>query len=368
MALDETGPGGHEGARVAGRIDNIWRDGNEIWAEGVFNSDEFGSHIAELVSNQSLRGNSIDMAPLAYEYRDENGNVLEGDAIMEALFSDQPLVFVVLEGVILASTICPTPAIGDATVMLASGSLRMSWFQDQDYDGTDFALQLTASAAGMAPLHPPAAWFENPNLSGPTPLTVADDGKVFGHAALWNSCHISEPSGPGVCVPPPRSGLSYECFHHGALTTQEGHDVAVGQITMSTFHAGSDLGWRAAREHYELSGAAVADVRAGEDRHGIWVSGALRPDLPAAKVREMKAGSISGDWRQVIGKGLEFIGALIVNIGGFPIPRPSAHIVASALGEEEILSLVAAGIVEPAEEIEGLSRRSYLRKIRSLTN
>ena len=189
---------------------------------------------------------------------------------------------------------------------------------------------------------------------------------MYGHAALWNSCHIGEPSGPGVCVPPPRSGMAYEVFHHGCVETAEGHDVPCGQITMSTLHAGRDLGWKATLEHYEHSGCAVADVQAHEDRFGIVVAGGLRPDLPATKVRELKAGSLSGDWRQVIGKGLEFLAALVVNIPGFPIPRPEARITASAAGEEEVLALVAAGIVTVEDE-QQMSRREYLRKVGVLT-
>ena len=362
MALDSTGPGGHEGARVAGRIDNIWRDGSEVWGEGVFNTDEFGAHIEELVANQSLRGNSIDPAVLAYEYRHrETGMVVEGDDLMEAMMNDHPLVTVFLEAIIMASTVCSTPAIGEATIMLASGVMRTVWFEDQNRE------VMTASAAGMVPLHPPASWFADPRLKEPTALTITPEGKVFGHAALWNSCHIGEPSGPGVCVPPPRSGMNYEIFHHGACQTEEGHDVVVGQLTLGTLHAGSDLGWKATMEHYEHSGLAFADVHAYEDRFGIAVAGALRPDVPAEKVREAKAGALSGDWRQVIGRGLEFLAALVVNVPGFPIPRPSAHIVASASGEEEIVSLVAAGMVEPCDCEEQMSDREFLRKIRALT-
>ncbi len=363
MALDNTGPGGHEGAIVAGRIDNIWRDGNEVWGEGVFNGDEFGMHIAELVGNQSLRGNSIDPAVTKYEYRDaETGEVLDGDALMDAMMSERPILTVFLEAIIMASTVCSTPAIGEANIVLASGLLRTVWFQAQPEDAV-----LTASGAGMAPLHPPAAWFENPGFRELTPLTVTDDGRVMGHAAGWNTCHVGEPHGAGVCVTPPRSGMGYEVFHHGAVQTAEGHDVSVGHITMSTSHAGPGLGWKAAQDHYDNSGAVVADVRAGEDRFGIWVSGALRPDLPAARVREMKAGSISGDWRSVIGRGLEFISALIVNIPGFPVPRPQASITASAAGLDEVESLVAAGIVE-CDCVDDMSRREYLRKIRMLTD
>lgn len=360
MAMDETGPGGHQGAAVAGRIDSIWRDGNEIWADGVFSNLEFGQRIASLVGEQSLRGNSVDLAVTKSEYRNaETGEVLDVEQVMDAYFNDIPVLFVVTEGVIMASTVCPTPAIAGAEIMLASGVIRMTFtFAERD--------ALTASAAGLAPLHPPLDWYSNPGLTGPTALTVTKEGKVFGHAALWNSCHIAEPHGPGICVPPPRSGMQYEIFHHGVVETAEGVDVPCGQITMSTFHAGRDLSWKATQQHYEHSGIAVADVIAGEDAFGIWVSGGLRPDLPAERVRELKAGALSGDWRQVIGRGLEFLAALVVNIPGFPIPRPEARIVASALGEEEVLALVAAGMVTE-EDVQGMTRREYLRKIESLT-
>ena len=366
-AMDTSQHGAEGEARVAGRIDRIWRDETnplEVWGEGVFNSDEFGTHISELVSNQSLRGNSIEPAVLSYEIRNrETGEVLEGDAIYDAMMDDVPLLTVFLEAVIMCSTVVATPAIGDANIVLAGGVLHMSWVQPDPLAPSS----LTAAAAGMAPLHPPLDWFSDPRFDGPTPLTVTPEGRVMGHAALWNSCHIGEPSGPGICVPPPRSGMQYEVFHHGVVTTDEGVDIPCGQITMSTFHAGRDLSWKATLEHYEHSGCAVADVVAGEDRHGIWVSGGLRPDLPAERVREMKAGALSGDWRQVIGRGLEFLAALVVNIPGFPIPRPEARIVASAAGEEEVLALVAAGMVTE-EDVEGMSRREYLRNIESLTS
>jgi hypothetical protein len=362
-AMDTSQHGAEGEARVAGRIDRIWRDGLEVWGEGVFNTDEFGTHIYELVSNQSLRGNSIEPAVLSYEVRNrETGEVLEGEDIYEAMLNDVPLLTVFLEAVIMCSTVVATPALADANIILAGGILKTSWcsWLDEPEPG------LTASAAGLAPLHPPLAWYENPRFTGPTPLTVTAEGRVMGHAALWNSCHIGEPSGPGVCVPPPRSGMQYEIFHHGVVTTEEGVDVPCGQITMSTFHAGRDLSWKATLEHYEHSGCAVADVIAGEDRFGIWVSGGLRPDLPAERVRELKAGSLSGDWRDVIGRGLEFLAALIVNIPGFPIARPEARIAASAAGEEIVLALVAAGMVTP-EDVEGMSRQEYLRRIGALT-
>jgi hypothetical protein len=367
MAMDETGPGGHEGAMVAGRIDSIYRSEEieaEVWGNGIWDTGEFGQNIGRMVGEQTLRGNSVDLAVLAYEYRNaDTGAVLTDEELMDAFFGeDIPILFAVTEGVILASTVCPTPAIAGAEIMLASGVMRMTFSFGREVPKD----VLTAAGAGMAPLHPPAEWFAKPRLDGPTPLTVSPEGRVTAHAALWDSCHIGEPSGPGVCVPPPRSGMNYEIFHHGVVLCDNGEEVPVGQITMSTLHAGSNLSWKATQQHYENSGCVVADVVAGEDDWGIWVSGALRPDLPAERVREMKAGSISGDWRSVIGRGLEFVGALIVNIPGFPIPRPEARIVASAAGEEEVLTVLAAGMVTP-EDVEGMSHREYRRKIAALT-
>lgn len=364
-AMDTSAHGDPGPAKVAGRIDKIWRDGSEVWGSGVFNTDEFGTHIYELVSNQSLRGNSIEPAVVSFEVWDrETMQPLSAAEIMDAQLNDRPLLTVFTEAIIMCSTVVATPAIGEANIMLSSGLIQSPFFIGfaREEDGA-----LTASAAGLAPLKPPVDWFSDPGFNSPTPLTVTSEGRLLGHAALWNSCHIAEPHGPGVCVPPPRSGMQYSVFHHGVVETEEGVEVPCGQVTMSTLHASRDLGWKAALEHYEHSGCAVADVVAGEDRFGIWVSGGLRPDLPATKVRELKAGALSGDWRDVIGRGLEFLAALVVNIPGFPIPRPEARIVASAAGEEQVLAIVAAGIVTE-DDVDPMPRREYLRKMHALTD
>lgn len=205
---------------------------------------------------------------------------------------------------------------------------------------------LTAAAAGLTPLHPPGSWFENPQLKGPTPLQITADGRVFGHLATWDSCHIGEPGGHGVCVTPPRTRTDYAYFHLGETILSDGSPIPTGKITLDTGHAGLSLTRAAAAAHYDHTGSAVADVRAGEDRYGIWVAGALRPELPARRVRELRAAQLSGDWRRVNGN-LEMVAALAVNVPGFPILRPSVAVVASANGEED-LALVAAGVVTHA--------------------
>jgi hypothetical protein len=95
----------------------------------------------------------------------------------------------------------------------------------------------------------------------------------------------------------------------------------------------------AAIAHYEHTGHAVADVVAGEDEFGVWISGSLRPSVSESDVRELRGASLSGDWRS-IGGSLELVAALAVNVPGFPVPRVQAGLAASGVQT----ALVAAGI------------------------
>jgi hypothetical protein len=73
-------------------------------------------------------------------------------------------------------------------------------------------------------------------------------------------------------------------------------------------------------KHYDDTDSAVADVIAGEDQFGIYVAGALRPDVTPAQIRQFRASSPSGDWRPINGR-LELVAVCNVNVPGFPIAR-----------------------------------------------
>jgi 8-oxo-dGTP pyrophosphatase MutT (NUDIX family) len=203
---------------------------------------------------------------------------------------------------------------------------------------------LTAAAprAGL-----PKSWFSDPGLDGPTPLTVTEDGRVFGHLATWGQCHIGF---SGECVMLPKSTSDYSYFRIGVVETDDG-PVYTGALTMGGGHAGPGMSWRAAMEHYDSTSTVVADVAVGEDKHGVWMAGAIREGVTEEQVRELRAaGKASGDWREVVrGSGqLELVAALAVNVGGFPVPR--VQIAASA---GHLTALVAAGIVtdDPVEDL-----------------
>lgn len=197
---------------------------------------------------------------------------------------------------------------------------------------------LRALTADGIPVQPPGSWFLQPVLKGPTPLIVENDGKVYGHIATWNQSHI----GLAGAVKAPKSRSNYAFFATGALQTQEGQMVDVGQITLVGGHASTDYDTPRAVAHYDETRSAVADVAIGEDRHGIWVAGALRPDVDDMKVRTLRASSVSGDWRPINGN-LELVAVCSVNVPGFPIPR-------ARVASGQVLALVAAGI-EPLIEI-----------------
>lgn len=174
--------------------------------------------------------------------------------------------------------------------------------------------------AGAAPATPPASWYADPELDGPTPLTLTPDGRVFGHLATWGTCHIG--FSPSSCVTAPRSKSNYAYFHVGEQVTAEGKGIPVGKITLGGAHADPRAGMQAAVSHYDNSTTAVATVRAGEDAYGIWVAGAITSNADEFSLAELRRSPLSGDWRRIGGR-LELVAALAVNTPGFPVPRVS---------------------------------------------
>lgn len=192
--------------------------------------------------------------------------------------------------------------------------------------------------AAAFPVKAEAEWFENPNLTAATPLTVSDDGRIFGHIATWGTCHVGITND---CVMPPRSSGEYQFFRTGEITAS-GQKIAVGQITIDTGHADINASAKTAAAHYDNTGTAAADVVAGEDQFGIWVAGAIRAGATHEQVHALRAAAPSGDWR-VIGGRHELVGILAVNVPGFPVPR---NLAASAYGYDadgKVITIIATG-------------------------
>ncbi len=216
--------------------------------------------------------------------------------------------------------------------------------------GREAAAWTEALVAAATKVSPPKSWFADPELEELTGVTITEDGQVFGHLADWHTCHIGFANS---CELAPRSETDYAYFHTGAVETAEGDVLPVGRVTLGTGHAGLDLGFASAAEHYDNTGAAVAVVRAGEDKYGIWIAGALVPEATPERVAEFRRSPLSGDWRRV-GRNLELVAALAVNTPGFPITR-------SRVASGHPMALVAAGVPHEVLYFADLSMEARMK-------
>lgn len=386
--------GGHDGAEVCGRIETVERrDGGDIYATGTFDlGSATGTEAFRQVSEQMSNGVSIDTDDVTFrimakadmpkaDVADSGNEADSADAdgrVKVAAMSSSDELTVIESARLRAATLVAVPAFATARVYAAGQAPSTSTSAERG-ENSDSEEKMARSAdadplsrdsltAAAIPTAPPEAWFKDPNLTGPTALVVEDDGRVYGHIAAWGTCHIGQ---IGKCVEPPTSPSNYAYFRTGALQTAEGTSVAVGHLTMGTGHAGPRDSANAAAEHYDNTGTVFADVAAGEDAYGIWVAGSLRPGITAEQVRVARSAPISGDWRTIRGS-LELVGALAVNVPGFPVPRPQG-----LLASGEVRSLQASGVVahddsaaraaHPSSRLKGdgltLGDISYLKRL-----
>lgn len=219
-----------------------------------------------------------------------------------------------------------------------------------------YANEPTMTAAAI-PAEPPVEWFTLPEADQPTPLTVTADGQVYGHLALWETCHTGFLSSAfSECITPPRSESGYQFFNLGDPT---GKGVGAGNLTYGTGHAPLSMGMQAAAAHYDNTGTVGANVRASDGRLGIWLAGAVAPGTTPEGLRAIRTNPPSGDWRPHR-HGLELTAALSVPVPGFPVPRSQL-----ALSASGISALILPGL-QPDDLAEPRSRE-FLRRRQSLS-
>ncbi len=402
--------GAHDGAVVVGRMTSVTRSGTKITATGDFDSSTTATEAARQVSEGLCSGVSMDLDDVSFEIRvaadllDEGMPLLLADdsperetdadgriTVMEMNADDE--LMVTTDARIRGVTLVAIPAFADAHIELAanpfppkddakdggdsgddgdSGDGEDSSDDspcscdegDDNYDpdcdcsdpanpviksdSSDESANAARTLVAAAPIAPPRAWFDDPHLSGPTPLQVRESGRVYGHLATFDTCHIATPQGPNTCTMAPRNTSGYRYFRTGSVRCEDGSEVATGVISLDTPHADRSYGPGASAAHYENTGTAVVDVAAGEDQYGIWVAGALRSTATPEQIRTLRASPLSGDWRR-IGTSLELVAALAVNVPGFPVPRPEG-LVASASAADlapKLVTLIAAGMIAP---------------------
>lgn len=350
----------HFGARLAGYMATLSIDeAGTVHSSGRFYDSEAGIQFRDMLLDGRRFGVSVDPGRAEADFEctevDEDGFCVDGI-----------LRFTQYEVIGLTGT--PFPAFERAAIRLAGAAAESTDDEDTDEEEetteetdteeeavTAAARPVPATVARLAvPSRPPADWFRNPGFVEATPLTIDDAGRVSGHLAAWGTCHVGSER---ICLVPPSTACSYERFMIGNLPTADGGTVATGALTWGIEHADLSLSMIEAQAHYANSRHGWADVAVGEDDHGIWTAGSLRPGLTEDDVRILRALALSGDWRHDPRvRNLELVAALAVNVPGFPIPRavvasgrtieqprPAAHV-----GNGSVqTALVASGLVIP---------------------
>jgi len=292
LMWQELSDDGHGGSRVVGRIETLRIADGMVTATGSMLEDIPYSVTEQLEAG--VVGPSVDLDDIEY--------------VMDA---EERLI--ITRWRVSGATLVSIPAFAEVSLTLdpepAEPMPDMTELQDVPVEDW-----LYASARPEA--LPPADWFQRPDVDRLTPLTVTDTGRVFGHIAGWDTCHVGLPG----CVTPPSSPTGYTYFHVAEQRTADGVTLPVGTLVAGPRHADAQLAFRAAQEHYDDPSAAVARVVAGEDEHGIWVAGWLLPGATPEALDVFRSSPVSGDWRRV-GGSLELIGVCSVNTPGFPVRR-----------------------------------------------
>lgn len=394
---------GHFEAQLAGFIEQQGEPTAAAGVQGWFHDSEIGRQARDVIQAQGSFGCSVDpgLVDAAFvcvqEVVDDDGWPWceEGSYVFAAYeiagVTLVPFPAFAQAAIELAPDTAAEPEVtpvgdnapGETAPLLADGEIPTSTVVTLDQstrrrlhrhlDETIDAHVLTLQAAA-APAQPPVAWLtmEEPPDDDPRyvpqpdgqigiPLTITDEGQVFGHFGLWGTCHVGR---LGECVTPPASQAAYAHFMIGGVVADDGVEYATGVLTAGCDHALASMRATSARDHYAHNGMGWADVRASNGRHGPWCAGTLRPDVTPEQVRVLRAGGLSGDWRH-LGVGLETIAVLAVNTPGFPIVRAAlvasgfetmadAHLAVEIAGGRQT-ALIAAGLVHrPVEVVESL--------------
>lgn len=337
MWTKQTGHG-HESAYTVGVLESAEVKNGKVLASGYLLNSPEADEAAEQMAH-GVTGPSVDLADTTWVMTDEKGNEISEEDWWD-LPDDVQIFMTVTKAELIGTTLVATPAFGDTAIVLNS---------TREARNVALVASVTAPVRTVPIPTYPAAFFDDPQLSGPTLPTMTEDGRIFGHLACFNTCHT------GIldhCEMVPRSIAQYAHFHTAPpVLLDSGQRTPVGRLTVGTGHvADPHMAARPAMEHYDNTGTCFALVRVGEDEHGVWFSGVASPGATDTQIQAGLAAPLSGDWRQ-IGGNLELVAALAVNTPGFPIPQGSTD------RDGRAYALVAAMGPKPQPKRQGLGSK-----------
>ena len=369
LMLQQETADGHDGAVLAGFITELHEIPGGVNGSGRFYDTEAGRQARDLLLGGRRFGVSADggadtVADFVCTAEDADGFCTDG-----------MWDFTVYD--VAGVTMTPFPAFADASIILDGGAAG----PDATAPEAVVAEQAVAAAAAQdLRVRPPLAWFTmpEPEFGDPmlvqqdaagerwgVPLTITDEGQVYGHLALWGECLRGRDQ---VCISPPDSPTAYSEFLTGAgVLTAEGRTVTTGRMVVGCAHyptSGVDRStFGVVRDYYADAGLGWADVAVTSGAFGPWLAGRVDPLVTEAQLSVVRNLPPSGDWNRGPDGAMELCAVLSVNKPGFPVRREA--IVAAALPPEaleagaltrahvvggQVMALTAANRVSPCPE------------------
>lgn len=356
LTLTRNHVGDPTGYPTIGSVDHVWvdPDTNCLMGEGQFDlGGEDGRNAARQLANGMLNRVSIDPVEVEGEMRyfdadDKPMTFAAGDEpkspedLPEGAYAVTTFTNWTLAGLAMV----PIPAYTQAAVEPVYG-----------YQASG-ALPTDAIVAAVGGQIFQKALFADPKLEGPTPMTVADDGHVFGHIRLSGTCYQygGGQGNGGFCLEPPVSACNYAKFMVHGAKMDDGSILAVGALTFGDGHV-SRGGLEASRAHYDDVATIAAKGVVGDDDFGTWFSGEVVSEY-SERAYDLLLSPLSGHWEPDADNGnhLELLAAHIVVTPGYSVPRivasfgedasPSSLILTTTPVPQPILASVETSVSE----------------------
>ena len=335
----------HDGPTI-GQIDEIWYDGDTLRGRGVFHDDSVDPDTQTLAARAmellTVWGVSIELDSEAVEVRlkEEVWKQIEDEYKRLNVDGDPPIPDV--PGVKDGRVTTDVMAFDDALRVVTSGRFRGAALVDTaafNVAKVSISASLSIAAAGgeSAFLNPkfgtngdddPRLVWQKPQRPEEAPgwgcpLTIMEDGVIYGHVALRTRCHGAF----AACVLAPDSGGDFSYF----LTGEAERGTATGPLILGTTHGVNSDGTLKGHDHLANTGTAVADLTVGSDAHGTWCAGRLRPGVTERQIADLRGSTLSGEWHAINGK-LRLVGILAVNSPGYLIQRRQGIAASFTLG------------------------------------
>lgn len=339
LTLTRNHVGDPTGYPTIGSVDNVWMQDGMLYGEGRFDlGGPDGQDAARQLAGGFLNRVSIDPVEVsaenrAYSAAGEPLDLQDGDEMPEGAYAVTTFTDWTLAGLAMV----PIPAYTNAAVDPVYGYAPT-------LNAPDAAI--IASVGGQIFS---SDFFQNPNLTEPTPLTVTEEGHVYGHVRLSGTCYQygGGQGNGGFCLEPPTSDCGYAKFMVQGAKMDDGSIKAVGALTFGEGHE-SRGSLAASQAHYNNVATIAAKGIVGDDEFGVWFSGEVT-DNARDKAYDLLLSPMSGHWEPDSDSGhLELMAIHIVVTPGYTVRR----IVAGFDEAGQPNSLIITNFPDPFAEVD----------------